>query len=145
MRGPFDHDVPVLKVANASGGLMAVLFGYACHATVLDGYEFCGDYPGFAQAELQREHPGSVALFFAGCGGDQNPLPRRKVDLARQYGRDLANAVADVLTGKMETVIGELKTSFVEVPLDFASVPTKAEIEAAIQSPDRYVSARAAV
>lgn len=31
---------------------MAVAFGYACHPTVLDGYKFSGDYPGFAQIAL---------------------------------------------------------------------------------------------
>ena len=79
------------KITDAAGKLTAVLFGYACHATVLDGYDWSSDYPGFAQSELEAQHPGATALFFAGCGADQNPLPRRKVELARQYGHDLAD------------------------------------------------------
>ena len=31
--GPVDHDVPVLRVSDAQGKLVAVLFGYACHNT----------------------------------------------------------------------------------------------------------------
>ena len=53
LQGPIDHDVPVLKVTDAAGKLTAVLFGYACHATVLDGYDWSSDYPGFAQSELE--------------------------------------------------------------------------------------------
>ncbi len=34
---------------------MAVLFGYACHPTTLSFTTWCGDYPGFAQLELERQ------------------------------------------------------------------------------------------
>ena len=141
--GPYDHDVPVLKVADASGKLTAVLFGYACHATVLDGYDWSSDYPGFAQSELEQQHPGCTALFFAGCGADQNPLPRRQVELARQYGHDLAAAVNAVLTGNLQPLAGDLETGWAEVPLELAHVPTRDEIEKDTQSTDRFVAARA--
>ena len=36
--------------------------------------EFNGDYAGYAQAYLEEDHPGAIALFMEGCGGDQNPL-----------------------------------------------------------------------
>ena len=52
--GPVDHDVPVLSVRGMDGQLRAVLFGYACHNTVLGDYMINGDYAGYAQAELQR-------------------------------------------------------------------------------------------
>ena len=70
-------------------------FGYACHPTVLDGYEWSGDYPGFAQIELEKSYPGTVAMFFQGTGADMNPLPRRTVPLAQQYGEELAAAVQE--------------------------------------------------
>ena len=143
LQGPFDHDVPVLKIANASGSLVAVLFGYACHATVLDGYDWSSDYPGFAQTELEKHHLGCTALIFAGCGGDQNPLPRRKVELAQQYGRDLAAAVDEVLRQKLESISGRLTVGWAEIPLDLANVPTKDEIEKDAASPDRFIAARA--
>src|SRR5262249_16959301 len=97
LQGPVDHDVPVLAVRAPDGKLRAVLFSYACHATVLSFYQWCGDYPGFAQLELEKLYPGATALFFAGCGGDQNPLPRRNVALAEGYGKQLAEGVASVL------------------------------------------------
>ena len=77
-QGPVDHDVPVLQVDRADGALLAVVFGYACHCTVLDCYKFCGDYAGFAQVDLETRHPGAQAMFVAGCGGDQNPIPRAR-------------------------------------------------------------------
>ncbi|MEX0676801.1 MAG: neutral/alkaline non-lysosomal ceramidase N-terminal domain-containing protein [Pirellulales bacterium] len=143
LAGPFDHDVPVLAVAGASGKLTAVLFGYACHATVLDGYEWSSDYPGFAESELEKEHPGCTALFFAGCGADQNPLPRRKAELARQYGRELAAAVDAVLAREREPIAPILQIGWTQIPLQFAHVPKRDEVEKDSQSSDRYVAARA--
>src|SRR5262249_59358390 len=85
LQGPDDHDVPVLRAARADGALLAVVFGYACHCTVLDFYKFCGDYAGFAQVELEARFPGAQAMFVAGCGADQNPIPRRQLELAAAY------------------------------------------------------------
>jgi hypothetical protein len=141
--GPFDHDAPVLKITDPSGKLTAVLFGYACHATVLSGYEWSSDYPGFAQSELEKTHPGCTALFFAGCGADQNPLPRRKVELASQYGRELAAAVDLVLKEKLEPLAPQLEVAWKQIPLEFAHVPSREEVENDAKSSDRYVSARA--
>jgi hypothetical protein len=142
LAGPFDHDVPVLKI-TADGALKAVLFGYACHATVLSGYEWSSDYPGFAQSELEKQHPGCTALFFAGCGADQNPLPRRQVELAEQYGKQLAVAVDEVLKEKLTPIAPRLRVRAAQVPLEFAHVPTREEVEADAKNADRYVSARA--
>jgi hypothetical protein len=96
-----------------------VLFSYACHATTLDGYLWSGDYPGVAQSELESRHPGLVAMFHAGCGADQNPIPRRTVELCEQYGKTLAASVEDVLTKEMATVKPEIRTSFRLTELGF--------------------------
>ena len=63
LKGPVDHDVPVLRIDRGRRQLLAAIFGYACHCTVLDGYEFCGDYAGFAQIEhrvASFRRPGDV-------------------------------------------------------------------------------------
>jgi hypothetical protein len=76
--GPVDHTVPVLRVDSVDGKkLRAVMFGYACHNTVLGLYDLNGDYAGWAQHYLEEAHPNMTALFVIGCGGDQNPYPRR--------------------------------------------------------------------
>lgn len=140
--GPVDYDVPVLAARNPEGKLLAVAFGYACHATVLDYYQWSGDYPGFAQKTLEEEHPGMTALFWAGCGADQNPLPRRKVELAEQYGRQLAEAVDRVLAGVTIPVAGELQASYREVDLPFATLPTRDELLRQAESSNKYEAQR---
>jgi len=126
--GPVDHDVPVLRVVSADGSLMAVLFAYACHPATLDGYQWTGDYAGFAQNNLEAAHPGSTALFVAGCGGDINPLPRRSVELCRRYGRELADAVEQVLGRDMKPNAGPLAAAYTEVDLAFDTVPTREQL-----------------
>ncbi|MCC6419393.1 MAG: neutral/alkaline non-lysosomal ceramidase N-terminal domain-containing protein [Gemmataceae bacterium] len=128
LKGPIDHDVPVLAVRGAKGQLRAVVFGYACHATVLGFYQWSGDYPGFAQLELEKVHPGAVALFWAGCGADQNPLPRRTVALAENYGKQLADAVNAVLKTKLAPVVGPLTAAYTEIDLPFADLPTREQL-----------------
>ena len=126
--GPVDHDVPVMVVASPIGPVRAILAGYACHATVLNGYQISGDWPGFAEEEMEKAHPGAVALFMQDCGADANPLPRRSVDLARDYGRVLAAAVEDVLKGKLKTVEGPIRSAYEIVEVPYAHVPTPEEM-----------------
>jgi len=128
LNGPNDYAVPVLKVTDTSGNLIAVAFGYACHATVLNFYQFSGDYPGFAQIELEKLHPGVTAMFFQGAGADQNPLPRRTVPLAQQYGRELAAAVDRVLNEDIKKLEPLLSTAYSEVNLTFSTPPSKEEL-----------------
>jgi neutral ceramidase len=143
--GPVDHDVPVLSVQNEKGELISVVCGYACHSTVLSFYQWSGDWPGFAQIELEKRHPGAIALFWAGCGADQNPLPRRTVEFAQQYGKTLADGVDAALKQPQLEISPELKTVYQEIPLPFAEVPTKADIEANMKSTDKYAAGRARV
>jgi len=128
LNGPNDYAVPVLKVMNEAGDIMAVAFGYACHATTLDINLFSGDYPGYAQLELEKMHPGITAMFFQGAGADQNPLPRRTIPLAQQYGRELAAAVERVLREEMHRLEPSISTAYSEIRLPFAKPPTEEEL-----------------
>lgn len=145
LAGPVDHDVPVLSVRSPEDGkLRAVLFGYACHATVLGLRQWCGDYPGYAMIELEKAHPDCVALFWAGCGADQNPLPRKTVDFAKEYGAELAEAVDEVLAAPMAELGDSLTTRFAEIELPLAGLPTKKDNEATAKtSTNRFEVARA--
>ena len=142
--GPIDHEVPVLRVLSEDGSkLRGIIFGYACHNTVLGFYQWCGDYAGFAQLYLEERHPGTTAMFFSGCGADQNPLPRRKVELAEQYGRMLALSVNEVLASEMSPVSGAVQTRFREIDLEFSLIPSREELVQTAQSSDRYQRTRA--
>ncbi len=141
--GPYDHDVPVLAVRDATSQLKAVVFGYACHATVLSSRVWSGDYPGFAQLEIERRYPGTNAMFWAGCGADQNPLPRREVQLAQDYGTRLGTAVAEIIAGTMRRVDPTLETRFHEIELPLVDLPSVEQLTATLQSDQKYERARA--
>ncbi len=132
--GPVDHDVPVLFAKNPDGKVTAILFGYACHNTVLGDYTINGDYAGFAQEALEQRFPGAVALFVQGAGADSNPLPRRTVELARKYGTTLADAVGEVVKGKPKSVTGPLRAAFELADIRFAGPVPKADWEARASS-----------
>lgn len=119
--GHVDHDVPVLLARNVQGKVKAILFGYACHNTTVTGKNNSvnGDYAGYAQIALEHRYPGATALFFIGCAGDQNPAPRGTLELAEQHGNTLADAVQQVLSGKMETIGAPLRSAFVKTDLPF--------------------------
>jgi hypothetical protein len=127
--GPVEQDVPVLAVRAPDNTLRAIVFGYACHNTVLDDYQINGDWAGYAQAELEKKYPGVPALFVQDCGADANPLPRRSVELAEHYGDTVATAVDQVLHGKMRSVEGPLTAAFTSVDLPFQQPPSREELE----------------
>jgi hypothetical protein len=152
LKGPVDHSVPVLAVFMPDGKVKAVLFGYACHNTTMAFDKWCGDYAGFAQIALEKSHRDTVAMFFMGCGADQNPLPRKEIEFAERYGDMLAAAVEEVLIaptgtnassasapmaekadGKglipLATLAPSLKTSLEMVGLKLGPAPTEAELE----------------
>ncbi len=122
--GPVDHSVPVLKV-EADGKLLAVVFGYACHNTTQSYYQWCGDYAGFAQIEIEKAHPGATALYWIGCGGDVNPQPRGKEDLCIKHGKELADGVAKALKGEMKPITGSLAGKYATVDLKLDGSATK--------------------
>jgi hypothetical protein len=140
--GPVDHDVPVLAIRDAEGKLRAIVCGYACHATVLSDYAISGDWPAFAQMALEARHPEAIALYWDGCGGDQNPLPRRSAALAKHYGEELADAVDAALRAPMPAANPTLKTSYAEINLPLAKRLTREELQGQAQADN--ISARRA-
>lgn len=144
--GSVDHDVPVLAVRAPDGKLRAILFGYACHPTTNAAYFITADYPGYAQAELEKMYTGAVALFVQGCGADSNPLPRfhsedpelirRSLELSKLYGKVLAEAVDLTLRGKLAPLPGPIHTVFEYVDIPFETLPARDELEQRRKSPD---------
>ncbi len=113
---PVDSRVPVLRMTRADGRELAVLFGYACHNTVLTSTtnEVSGDYAGYAAHALERD--GAVALFITLCAGDQRPMPRGSRELAIQHGEALAESVTAV---RGTAVHGRLRAAYAETRLGF--------------------------
>lgn len=141
--GPVDHEVPVLAVwrpgkGNGQEQLAAVLFGYACHNTTLSIQQFCGDYAGFAQLELEKQLPGTQAMFVMGAGGDQNPDPRRELKLAEQHGASLAQAVQRALQAKPLPVSPTLRSARADAVLHFQPIPPREQLEVDLESKNVY-------
>lgn len=126
--GPVDPDVPVLCVRDAHGNFLAIATGYACHPTVFLDDQISGDWPGYAQEEIEKAHPGAVALFVQGCGGDSFAVPRQSVELARIYGGRFAAAVEQVLSSEMAPLSGPIRTAFERVDIPFQAPPSRQQL-----------------
>lgn len=143
LQGPVDYSVPILEIRDISNKPLGIVFGYACHATVLSDYQWSGDYPGYAQSYLEETFEGAQAMFWAGCGADINPIPRRKPELAQSYGKQLADAVVLGMEGVLDEVSPDLATKYSEIPLLFDTLPTKENLENEALSDNRYAASRA--
>ena len=94
--GPLDRALPVLRIRDADGGLMAILVSYACHPVVLgpDNREITADYPHYVRRHLERACPGAVGVFLSGCCGDANTghTAQASMSLAPDDARSFATA-----------------------------------------------------
>ncbi len=128
---PVDHTLATMFVHGSDGTLRAVLANYACHCTTLGGEwnQIHGDWSGYAQAALERDHPGAVALISIGCGADANPSPRGKLENAQAHGDEIAAEVRRLLAlpSKALTKLPEGKLK--RIQLDFDPLPTRAQWE----------------
>ncbi|MFO1482621.1 MAG: neutral/alkaline non-lysosomal ceramidase N-terminal domain-containing protein [Verrucomicrobiaceae bacterium] len=127
---PVDHDLPVLRATGADGKVRAIFTSYACHCTTIAIDEIHGDWAGCAQEALQREFPGAIALTALGCGADQNPTPRRTMELVKQYGEDLGAEAKRLVQTGMKPVNGPLACQAKQIELAFDKLPTREEWQA---------------
>ncbi len=136
---PVDHEVPVLQMRAKDGDeLLAVMFGYACHATTLSVMQISGDWPGYAQTFFEEDHPGTVAMFLNGCSGDQNPYPRRMLPYVERHGRSMATAIEAALETPAHSVAGPLRSALEWVDIPYQTPPSKEQLEKKAESDDRY-------
>lgn len=137
--GPVDQEVPVLQVRSTDGdALKAVLFGYACHATVLSEMVIDGDWPGFAQQYFEEDHPGAVAMFLNGCSGDQNPYPRRLRPYVERHGRAMATAIEAALETASKPVAGPIRGAIAWPEIPYQTPPTREQLAEKAKSKDKY-------
>jgi hypothetical protein len=130
-RGLADRSVPVLRIDDPNGKLLAVVCGAASHNTTLGAqdYEISGDYAGHAQRLIEEQHPGAQAMFVLGCAGDANPYPRGSYEIAQNHGKELAAEVNRVLAARLVPVRGPLRTAMGEAALPLAASPTRESLE----------------
>ncbi len=130
--GPVDHDLPVLKATAPDGTLRAVVTNYACHCVTLPPNENLvdGDWAGYAQAAIEADHPGCVALTLIGCGADANPARRLAPGAAVDHGRALADEVNRLLMGAWTDLPAPTEFDLERLSLPFDTLPTREKLEA---------------
>ena len=135
--GPVDHSLPLLRVTAPDGALRAVVVGYACHCTTLEGVfnKVCGDWAGFACEDIERDHPGAVAMVVIGCGADANPQPRRGLDDAKDHGATVAREVDRLLKGSLTPLPGRIGARFRRIELPFGTPPTRETLASQVGRP----------
>jgi lysophospholipase L1-like esterase len=137
---PVDHALPVLRVSDPDGKITAILTNYACHCTTIGIDQIHADWAGCAQEAMERAFPGAVALTAIGCGADQNPMPRRTIELAVRYGESIAAEAAHVVSSQMIPLrtLPEGKAQFIELAYD--TLPTREGWQALATGSSRAVA-----
>jgi len=83
--GPIDPEIGVLRLDQADGHTLALVYNFACHP--IQGVPSGGnsaDITGFASTVIEDNlGTDTVALFVQGCAGDINPVFYKAVDMPR--------------------------------------------------------------
>jgi hypothetical protein len=117
-----DTTVPVLRVLTPKGGVIAVLFGYASGATLEDNsFAINGDYAGAAEAALEKQYPGAMALFYRLGGAGKSPQQNETIEVMKQNGAALAGEVSRLMESALEPVKGRLRSGLIETALPFVA------------------------
>ena len=122
---PVDHALPVLRVSDPDDRITAILTSYACHCTTLGIEQIHADWAGCAQEALERAFPGAVALTAMGCGADQNPMPRRTIELAVQYGESIAAETTHLVRSRMLPLRALPEGRVQTIELAYDTLPTR--------------------
>jgi hypothetical protein len=134
--GPVDHSLPMLKVTDGDGKLIAVVVNYACHNTTLRAnfVKIHADWGGCAQQFIEADHPGAVALVLIGCGADADPYPHGTAELAEQHGRAVADEVRRLLEGPALPIRAKLTTRMTRIRLPLQEPPAREELERRVKA-----------
>lgn len=128
--GPVDASLPVLRIRDEDGQMIAVVTAYACHPVVLaaDNRLWTADYPCFLRKAIEAAYPGAIALFMTACAGDANTghsaqaslalsaNPERTFATAERIGRHVARTALDAAE---HAISGQARARNADVALGF--------------------------
>jgi len=113
---PSDEDeLPVLRVLTPKGGVIGVLFGSATQdpAPMQGPAAISGGFEGEAEAAIEKEFPGAIALFYRLCGGPGG----------ESTGTTLAAQVTRLMKAPMTPVRGRMQTALIATALPVVQRP----------------------
>lgn len=128
--GPVDTALPLIRIRDSSGKMLALIINYACHPVVLgaDNLLWTADYPFYVREKLEEHYPEAVALFVTGAIGDVNTghnahasvsltaTPDRTYENAQRIGEKIVKAA---LTAPEQQVHGTVSAQNMTIELTF--------------------------
>ena len=101
--GIVDRAVPVIRIRDAEGAMIAVVVSYACHPVVLgaDNRLWTADYPHYVRRDIEAAYPGAMALFVTGCTGDANTGHSAHASVSLAANPDRTYEAAERLGGRI--------------------------------------------
>ncbi len=140
--GVCDPDVYVLGIRDKEGRLRSCMVKYSLHPTLLHGEStlVSADYPGYLKSYIEKNKPGSIALFAQGISGNQSTRYFRNgqtFEEAKRVGETIAMEALDTLD-KIEYMNDlELSADSIEVGLEIRDIPPKETAEERVSSAKR--------
>jgi neutral ceramidase len=140
--GVCDPDVYVLGISDKEGRLRSCLVKYSLHPTLLHSEStlVSADYPAYLKSYIEKNKPGSIALFAQGISGNQSTRYFRNgqtFEDAERVGETIAMEALDVLD-KVEYMDDlELSVDSIEVELEIRDLPPKETAEERVRSAKR--------
>lgn len=143
LKGPVDHRVQIVSAKTIKDDkLIAVVVKYACHPEAVGPKGLGSDYPGFMRQFIEKRHPGAVAIFLQGCGGNIacqiiNDNATRfmgwSMEKAKMFGQDLSMAVEQALNKRGKPVLGPIEVEYETLELPLNKVPDRLYKQAAVR------------
>lgn len=103
-----DYSVNTIRIADKNNDVIALVFNYACHPTVLgaDNLFISADFPGSAARMLEKHFLKSTALFINGaCGNQSTRFTRKSQDFneVERIGTCIYESVISALSNMKDT------------------------------------------
>ena len=145
---PIDKQISILKICDAQGRLLAVLYNYSCHPACLgpDNLLVTADWPYYVARKIRsRVGEGVKVLYFQGTEGDVNtgysaglsaigvPIPTRTYAYAQEIGEILANAILAKIPQVAVRSDGPLEARDEKVNIEYYVPSTMADAEARLE------------
>jgi hypothetical protein len=116
---------------KASNKIRGIYVSYACHCVTLSNNKISGDWAGYAQEIMERNHRGAIALVSVGCGSDSNPdsgVTGDNVAIAAAQGEQIAREVDRLLQTKLRPLSGAITPRLETIHLALNDLPTRSQL-----------------